>query len=99
MGKTDEGTECLRAEVLAPKGQNLSHSAISRALGRSRRFVLDIIKRFSETGSFASHNRTGRPSVSTSKTDRLVKRYVSQHPHDSSNEILHHVQDHFIKSR
>lgn len=96
MGRTKEADIATRAQVIALMKQNLSQVAISNAVQRSRRFVQETIKRFLETGSYQSRKRSGRPSLSTPRTDRVVRRAVLKSPHKTAPEILKAVGNSFV---
>jgi len=80
MGKTRDGDIAVKAQVVALNLQKFSNSAIATAVNRSRCFVINTLKRHRETGSFASRKQSGRPSLSTQRTDRVLRRFVNLSP-------------------
>ena len=97
MGRTRDGTIALRAQVLALKGQNLSNYAIGRTIGRSEKFVRDAVKRFNELNSFESRKKSGRPSLSSPRTDRTIRRTVLKCPTATTSQLLEQVSHCFVK--
>ena len=97
MGKTREGDVALRATVLALKSQNLSNCAIATKVNRSRHFVIETLKRYKDTGSLSSRKRSGRPALSTPRTDRALRRYVTSNPCASLSVIRDGVGGYFRK--
>lgn len=77
----------LRAQIVALCDSGLSQTAVAKMLKLSRQCVNYTLKRFRETGSFKSKPRSGRPSVTSPATDRMIRRKVLIDPTISSTCI------------
>lgn len=84
---TMELSETTRAQIVALEKSGMKQSAIAVQLCLSRQAVHGVLKRFKATGDFASRPRSGRPSVTSPHTDRLLIRMVKAMPSTSSRVL------------
>jgi hypothetical protein len=91
MVKTAEIHTHVRAGVVHLSTEGLSSRQISSRLGISQPSVIRILRKFNETGSTANLRRTGRPRVTTSRCDSVIRRFAVQNPFISSVEIRNNL--------
>lgn len=87
MGKKCELTSEQRAQIQVLRNENLSLRAIALRLGIAHSTVSATITRMNESGRYESRHRTGRPRVTSKRTDNIIRRAVQVAPTTSSNAI------------
>lgn len=87
MGRVKHTSCELRAQMLILKQENLSNCAIGKKLGVTESCVRKALKRFEETGSNKNRKKSGRPSLSTPRSNRMIRRIVMRSPTKSSRDI------------
>lgn len=74
-----------------------SHRQIARDLQLPNNTVSRIIKLHQETGSVAPRPRSGRPRITTSATDRILRHEVLRNPFISADELKRSLAPHLDK--
>ena len=87
MGKSKDTSPTKRAQIAILHEQNLSHSEIARRLHIAKSTVTRAIARINELKSYKSRRRSGRPRITSPRTDRKVWRIATAHPTRSSTQI------------
>lgn len=87
MGRKPDLTVAVRANVKLLKEEGYSNEAIARRLKIAKGSVFNTLKRLRETGSLKSLHRTGRPSKTSVKTDRRIRRMVVRNPFLTSTQV------------
>lgn len=82
-----ELTSEKRAQIVCLKDQGLTIRKIATDLHVSIGAVQKTLSRFNETGSLNSRERSGRPRITSSHTDRLLHRLSAADPFASSSYI------------
>ena len=75
-----ELSEAQRIYILAQAEAGCGAIEIATRLSCSRRAVLNVIHRWETEGSYARHDRTGRPPILTSRDRRQLLRIVKKNP-------------------
>ena len=82
-----EFRETTRAQIVALDESGMKQSAIANQLHLSRQAVHGVLKRFRATGDLKSRPRSGRPSVTSPQTDRMIRRMIKVNPTVSSSVL------------
>ncbi|XP_065650909.1 uncharacterized protein LOC136079120 [Hydra vulgaris] len=87
-GKSKEIPIEVRSQIIAlNKHTSKSHRQIATVIGVSHSFVTKIIRLYKETREFTSRSRSGRPKVTSSRTDLRIRRELLKSPFISASEI------------
>ena len=87
MGKIPELSTETRAQIGILFKQGMKQVDISTLLKIPQGTISKTIKIIKSVGAFESRSRTGRPRVTSSQTDRMIRRYAVAKPTASSSEI------------
>ena len=77
-----------RAQIVALVKSGMTQTDVATQLNVSQPVVSITMRRFNETGGFASKKRSGRPKCTTMQTDRLIRRCVILNPSETSSQIV-----------
>lgn len=87
MGKSKDISPTKRAQISILHDQNMSYSEIAKRLHIAKSTVCRAIARIGELKSYKSRKRSGRPRITSPRTDRKVRRVATEHPTWSSMQI------------
>jgi len=93
MGRKSELSCEVRSQIVALNNEGLSSRAIASRLKCHHATVVRTINRHSEQENFNSRPRSGRPSVFTPRTTRVVKRLVTDDPRLTSAGVRKHLSE------
>ena len=77
----------LRAQIVILHKQKWSQRRIATYFNVSKTGVQKTIKRFQNTQSYQSLKRSGRPKVTTTRTDHIIRRLAVSHPEWPASRI------------
>ena len=77
----------LRAQIVALVESGITQTAVSLQYNTSRQNVSRTMQRYRATNSFTSRTRSGRPSITSPPTDRVMRRLVVASPSISSRAV------------
>lgn len=77
----------LRAQIVILHSQNWSQRRIAAFFNVSKTGVYKTIKRYENTKDYRSLKRSGRPKVTTTRTDRIIRRLAVSHPEWPASRI------------
>jgi transposase len=87
MGKKKQVSSEVAAQIQILYENDNRVTDIAAVTKVSKSSVSKIISRYEETGSFSPRARSGRPRITTPRTDNKIKRMVQSNPMISSSEI------------
>lgn len=99
MGKGRNISSESVAQMVAWNEMGMSQTAIATLLRLQQSVVSRCLKRYRETGSFSWLKTTGRPRVTTERTDNLIHRMSVADPTRSSTSIKSSLPDHVTVNR
>lgn len=82
-----EYSEFLRGKIVILNEEGYSQQKIAERLKISKTGVRKTLQRLAKTGSTSSKPRSGRPRISSSRTDNVIHRLAVINPTISSSEI------------
>lgn len=82
-----ELSEVKRAQVVALSEAGHSQRVISRQMNISQSTVSLTLSRYRAEGNFKSRKRSGRPPVTSLRSDSRIRRHIVLHPTASYSEI------------
>lgn len=91
MVRKSELPSTKRSQIVLLSQEGYTTRDISRRMTVSQSCVVKTIQRFKEQGNYASKTRSGRPKVTTPRTDTRIGRYSKSHPFASGPEISTNV--------
>jgi transposase len=87
MPRNSEITPETRAQIVALSTSGMRQVDIGKQLKVSKQVVSATVRRCNGSGSFKSAQRSGRPKVTTSRDDNVIRRLAVRHPTWSSATI------------
>ena len=87
MGRASEFSSEKRAQILILRKEGYSLREIAAKMGCTAMGVQKTLKRIDQRGDFASQMRSGRPPVTSPRTDNVIHRMAIAKPSSSSSEM------------
>ena len=91
MTRGKELLQHQRSQIVAFCECGMRQFDIANRLGVTQSVVSKTLKKFQESSSFSSAVRSGRPPVTTQRTDIMIRRLSTVHPNWSAKQILHEL--------
>lgn len=87
MPRNQEISIEIRAKIVAYADCGLKQVDIARRVGVNQSVVSRTLKNYRDRGNLSTAKRSGRPRLTSQRTDRMIHRIASIHPMWSAKEI------------
>ena len=87
MARAKELTSEKRAQIQILRQHGMKVKDIATSVGVTHSCVVKTLQRISETDGYLSRRRSGRPRCTSTRDDRLIRRFVVANPFSTASEV------------